>query len=150
MKLTRTVLSLLWLTAAGSGPAIAGLGADASSVEADRARLNGALRITQATGYAVHEIEAGGGLRIREYVGADGKVFAVSWRGPGIPDLRQMLGSYYAEYVQARQEPHYNHHHLAVRTADVVVESSGHTRAFAGRAWVPARLPQNFNPNDIN
>jgi hypothetical protein len=31
----------------------------------------------------------------------------------------------------------------------VVVESSGRTRAFFGRAWAPALLPQNFSLKDI-
>jgi hypothetical protein len=130
-------------------PALAALGGDATSVESDRASMKGALRVTAGIDYAVHEIETSAGIVIREYVSAQGQVFAVSWRGSGIPDLRQMLGSYYAEFAQASSQPHYNHHHIAVRTPGVVVESSGRTRAFFGRAWAPALLPQNFSPKDI-
>jgi hypothetical protein len=130
-------------------PALAALGGDATSVESDRASMKGALRVTPGVDYSVHEIQTSAGIVIREYVSAQGQVFAVSWRGPGIPDLRQMLGSYYGEFVQATSEPHYNHHHLSVRTAGVVVESSGRTRAFFGRAWAPALLPQNFSLKDI-
>jgi hypothetical protein len=132
-----------------SAPAFAALGGDATSVESDRAKMKGALRVTPGVDYDVHEIQTPAGTVIHEYVNAQGKVFAVSWRGPGLPELRQMLGSYYGEFAQATAAPHYNHHHLTVRTPGVVLESSGHMRAFAGRAWAPALLPQNFSVRDI-
>jgi hypothetical protein len=149
MKLTRTVISSVAIGLC-CAPALAGLGGDATSVEADRVSMKGALHITSAARYAVHEINISGGMQVHEYVSPAGKVFAVSWRGAGIPDLRQMLGSYYGEFAQATSQPHYNHHHLSVQTANVVVQSSGHARAFFGRAWVPSLLPQNVAPNDIN
>jgi hypothetical protein len=111
--------------------------------------MKGATRVTPTVDYSLHEIQTSAGVVIREYVSAEGKVFAVSWRGDGIPDLRQMLGGYYGQFAQATSQPHYNHHHLAVRTTDVVVESSGRARAFFGRAWAPALLPQNFSVHDI-
>src|SRR5258708_27608906 len=81
-------------------PAFAGLGADAASVQSDVVRMRGALRVTEGAGFAVHEITSPSGTVVREYVSPDNRVFAVSWRGPGIPDLRQMLGSYYDQFVQ--------------------------------------------------
>jgi Protein of unknown function (DUF2844) len=149
-KPSRRVVSLLVLAALPCASALAALGGGAASVEADRARLNGALRVAPQANYIVHEITTGSGLQVHEYLSAGGKVFAVSWRGPGIPDLKQMLGSYYGEYAQAASAPHYNHHHLSIETPDVIVQSSGHTRAFFGRAWVPALLPQNFSVDQIN
>ena len=148
MKLPRAVLVTLTAVCI-SAPALAALGGDATTVESDRASMKAALRVTPGVDYDVHEIQTAGGTVIHEYVSAQGKVFAVSWRGPGIPDLRQMLGSYYDEFAQAIAAPHYNHHHLTVRTPNVVVESSGHMRAFFGRAWAPALLPQSFSPKDI-
>jgi Protein of unknown function (DUF2844) len=150
MKLISSLACALAATACFSAPARAALGGDAASVEADRASLKGELRVTPATGYSVHEIQTSSGLLIHEYLAADGKVFAVSWRGPGIPDLRQMLGSYYGQFEQATSVPSRNHHHLTVQTPQLVVLSSGHTRAFFGRAWAPALLPPNFPVNDIN
>ena len=148
MKLPAT-LFCMFAAVSVSAPALAALGGDVTSVETDRVSMKGALRVTPRIDYSVHEIQTSAGIVIREYTSAQGQVFAVSWRGPGIPDLRQMLGSYYGEFAQARSEPHYNHHHLTVRTAGVVVESSGRTRAFSGRAWAPALLPQNFSLKDI-
>ncbi len=149
-KPIRTALCSLVLAACPFASTLAGLGGDASSIEADRASLKGTLRVTSAPTFVVHEITTASGLQVHEYLSPGGKVFAVSWRGPGIPDLRQMLGSYYGEFAQAASAPHYNHHHLSVETPDVIVQSSGHTRSFFGRAWVPALLPENFSVDQIN
>jgi hypothetical protein len=150
MKPTRRAICSLILVVWPFASALAGLGGDVSSVEADRARLKGALHATPAADYTVQEITTAGGITVREYVSSAGKVFAVSWRGPGIPDLRPLLGNYYGQFAQAASAPHYNHHHLNVETADVVVQSSGHTRDFFGRAWVPSLLPANFSVDQIN
>jgi hypothetical protein len=148
MKLPST---LLWMFAAVcvSAPALAGLGGDATSVETDRVSMKGALRVTSGVDYSVHEIQTASGMVIHEYVSAVGKVFAVSWRGPGIPDLPQLLGSYSEPLRQAATHPHYNHHRLNIETPDVVMHSSAHLRTRSGRAWAPALMPQNFSPKDI-
>jgi Protein of unknown function (DUF2844) len=150
IKPNRTALCSLVLAAFPFASAVAGLGGAASSVEADRASLKGTLRVTSAPTFAVDEITTASGLQIHEYLSPGGTVFAVSWRGPGIPDLRQLLGSYYGAFAQAASAPPYNHHHLSVKTPDVVVQSSGHTRSFFGHAWVPSLLPENFSVDQIN
>jgi len=86
---------------------------------------------------------------IHEYVSAQGKVFAVTWRGPGLPDLGQLLGSYSAQLAQAVTHPHYNHHHLRIETPEVVMQSDAYLRTRSGRAWVRALLPQNLSLRDI-
>jgi len=149
MKLTRTLICSM-VVACLSAPALAALGGDATSVAADRAHLKGTLRVTPTVDYTVHEIQTPAGIVVREYVSTSGKVFAVSWRGPGIPDLSQLLGSYSAQLTQAANRPHYNHHRLNVESPEVMLQSGGHLRSFFGRAWVPALLPQNFSVNDIN
>ena len=148
MKLSRTFLGLLAVVCI-SAPALASLGGTAASVEADRAKMKGVTRITPTVDYSVHEIETAAGTVVREYVSADGKVFAVSWHGPGMPDLAQLLGSYATTLQQAASQPHYNHHRLNIETPEVVMHSGGHMRTLYGRAWVPALLPQNFSPKDI-
>ena len=74
-------------------PAFAALGEDAASIENDRAQMKGQSRLTSVAGYSVQEIQLPSGTVVREYVSSGGKVFAVSWRGPVIPDLRQTLGT---------------------------------------------------------
>ena len=148
MKLSRALLGTL-AAACVSAPALAVLGGDATSVEADRASLKGATRVTPGVEYSVHEIQTPSGMVINEYVSSQGKVFAVTWRGPGLPDLPQLLGGYSAELAQAVTHPHYNHHHLNIEAPNVVMQSGGHLRTRYGRAWVPALLPENFSLKDV-
>jgi uncharacterized protein DUF2844 len=148
MKLPRTLFGLLAALCL-CGPALAALGGSVASVESDRAKMKGVARVTPGVDYSVHEIETSAGVVVREYVSAQGQVFAVSWRGPGLPDLAQLLGSYGTTLQQAASHPHYNHHRLNIETPEVVMQSGGHTRNLYGRAWVPALLPQNFSTKDI-
>src|SRR5437016_834210 len=153
MKLTGTVLCSIVVVVAVSvaAPAFAALGGDATSVQADLARMKGALRITSTAGVTVHEITTSFGTVVREYLTPADKVFAVSWHGPVIPDLRQMLGDYYGQYEQAASAPHPGgHRHLVIEQPGLVVQVSGRMRAFVGRAWVPGLVPQNFSVNDVN
>jgi hypothetical protein len=147
-KLSHALLGAL-AAACVSAPALAVLGSDAPSVEADRASLKGATRVTPGVDYSVHEIQTPTGMVINEYVSAQGKVFAVTWRGPGLPNLPQLLGGYSAELAQAATHPHYNHHHLNIAAQNVVMQSGGHLRTRYGRAWVPALLPENFSLRDV-
>jgi hypothetical protein len=148
MKLPR-ILFCMAAAVCVSAPALAALGGDAASVETDRVSMKGALRVTPTVDYSVHEIQTTSGIVIREYVSGAGKVFAVSWRGPALPDLAQLLGSYSQPLRQGATHPHYNHHRLNIETPNVVMQSGGHLRTLYGRAWVPAMLPQNFSLKDI-
>ena len=149
MKLTPTLVCSIALAAAAASPALAALGEDVSSVGADLARMKGALRVTSTSAYTVHEITSADGTVVREYLSPQGMVFALSWHGPFMPDLRQVLGSYYGEYEQAASAPHYGHRHLAVEEPGLVVQSSGRLRAFSGRAWVPGMVPADFSVDEI-
>jgi len=151
MKLTPTVVCSLVLALSVAAPALAALGGDATSVQSDLVKMKGALRVTSSAGFTVHEITTSGGTVVREYISAADKVFAVSWRGPMIPDLRQMLGNYYGQFEQAASTPHPGgHRHLAIEQPGLVVHSSGRMRAFVGRAWAPDLLPQNFSVSSID
>jgi Protein of unknown function (DUF2844) len=148
MKLIRSLAITGALAAGIVGPAFASLGGDAGSVQSDGLYMKSAVRVTPATGYAIHEMQSPG-TTLREFVGADGKVFAVSWNGPGNPDLRQVLGTYYAHYEAGLAATPHSHRQVTISQADLVFQNSGRQRAFSGRAWVPAMLPQNFSVDDI-
>ena len=84
------------------------------------------------------------GTTVREFVSQTGTVFAVAWQGPSIPDLRQVLGMYFAPYAQAAQaaqRKRAGHGPLRIEEPGLVVEQSGHPRAFTGRAYVPHFVP---------
>jgi hypothetical protein len=144
------LLALLLGSLALVPSARASLGADSGSVEADRAAMNGQIAVRGAGGYEVREITTPDGVHVREYLTAAGTVFAISWQGPVRPDLRQVLGGYYARYAQAVATPHAGgHRHLAVEQPGLVVESNGRMRAFYGRAWDPTLLPAHFSVADL-
>ena len=148
MKIPHTLLGM-FAALCISAPALAALGGDAASVDADRVNMKAVVRITPFVGYDIHEIQTPAGTVIHEYVSAQGKVFAVTWHGPGLPALQQLLGDYSAQVAQASPRNHYNHHHLRIETADVVMESDAYLRTRSGRAWVPALFPQSLSVKDI-
>jgi hypothetical protein len=136
-------------------PAWAGLGATTASIEPDRASMKGQLRSRSGAGYSVEEITTPSGL-VREYVSPAGLVFAVSWNGSSMPNLRQAFGAYFTPFqaaVQARrtQQPAFRgHNHLEVRTSSLVVHAMGHMRQYFGLAYVPALVPANVSISDLH
>ena len=135
----------------GVGPVHAALGGDAASVLADAGELHGAAQSTLLTQYDVQEITNDSGMRVREYLGRDGIVFAVTWSGPVVPDLKSLLGANFASYTQALAASTQPGARRSVRTAspDLVVESSGHLRAYGGRAYLPRLIPAGTSIADI-
>jgi hypothetical protein len=125
--------------------AFAALGGRVASVDADRIRVQGALmRIVRNDAYALHEIRSASGTMIREYVNSSGVVFAVAWDGPWLPDLRQVLGDQFDRYqavMQSRQRGRTGRGAVVIDEPGLVVQMSGHPRAFKGRAYLPAQLP---------
>jgi hypothetical protein len=129
--------------------AAAALGEPEASVDTDVAQLHASIKINSRAGYRVHELALPSGTLLREFVGMDGKVFAVAWNGPTIPDLRQTFGRYFDSYVSAAKSKHAAHSQLQITRSDLVVQSGGHMRAFAGRAYLPLSLPSGVDIGDL-
>ena len=132
-------------------PARASLGANVSSVESDRVRMNASAKAMQHDGYEVREMEAPGGTVVDEYISPAGTVFAVTWHGPFPPPMQQILGSYFQQYTAALQtQPKtYGHRPLNIQEPGLVVETGGHMRAHSGRAYIPDLLPQGLTVSQI-
>jgi len=113
--------------------------------------MRGSLKITPNAAYALHEIQTPTGTAVREYLSRSGKVFAVAWQGPWLPDLKQLLGPYFAQYRQAVQTPkaHTGHSPISIRQSNLVVQQTGHMRAFAGRAYLTDQLPSGVTAESI-
>ena len=132
----------------------ASLGGDSASVEVDRLHMNvkHAAHLTpSSTGsYTVHETTLPTGTLVRQYVSEGGVVFAVSWSGPFMPNLRQLLGSHFDTMVarQAKRD-HASRRSVRQHESDLVVESGGHPRSFVGRAYLPGALPAGVAEKDI-
>ena len=119
---------------------------------ARRLAASGAAATAATTGavYTVSQSTLDSGTVVREYSDTAGKVFAVSWRGPTLPDLRTLLGEKFAVMnAAAGQRARAGHSQLALNQSDVVLVSSGHMRAFAGHAWIPSALPAGFDTTAI-
>lgn len=150
MRLIRPLILPTLVAVLSAPPVPAALGGDAATVQADGVHLKGAVRAAASSpGITMHVITTTYGTSVREFAGADGKVFAVAWDGPFMPDLHQVLGSYYPRFVQAAAAASGSHRHLAVSEPDLVVQIHGRMRAYAGRAWVPSMVPQQFSVDEV-
>jgi hypothetical protein len=130
-------------------PARAALGGSADSIESDRVSMKGLTRPAPAGSVQKQELQLPSGTVVTEYLTGNGQVYAVSWHGPMLPNLRQILGNYYANYQAAARQPLVRHRLVHVASPDLVIESSGKMRAFTGRAWVPGLLPSGVSAADI-
>jgi hypothetical protein len=130
--------------------AFASLGGTVSSVQTDQVNMKATMHVaSKSTKFTVHEIEMTTGTQVREYVGTDGKVFGVAWSGPAMPDLRQVLGSYFETFTKSTNVTKSGHSKMMVHESNLVVRSSGHMRAYRGNAYVPSMLPEGVTSNQI-
>ncbi len=119
------------------------LGGDSASILADATQLHGQVQPVQPAPGDTVSIRTDNGMTVREFLDSGGTVFAVSWSGPAVPDLAAVLGAYFGQYASAlwllqnagRQRA------IHVVTADLVVDTGGHLRAYSGRAYLPAAVP---------
>jgi hypothetical protein len=152
-RLIRLTGFVVFLIAACPFQASATLGSDVTTVNEDRAKMQGALMsITRNDRFEVHQLQASNGTTVREYVSSTGTVFAVSWDGPWMPDLRQVLGPYFDAYqrtVPAVRNARRSHGPMTFRSGDLVVQIGGHPRAFVGRAYIERLMPQGMQAQTI-
>lgn len=132
---------LLLLTTILPLSAWAVLGKAYDSVVADQGHMAAQLRSTAQIGFAVYEITSPYGERVREFATPAGVVFGVSWSGPVVPDLKQLLGDYFPEFQQGAQAAGARRRALSIESEHLVLQSAGHMRAFHGRAYIPALVP---------
>jgi hypothetical protein len=91
-------------------------------------------------------------IRIRQYVAPTGQIYAVSWDGPAMPDIRALFGTWFGRYQQGAIEAQSNAgglHSSNIEGSDLVVQSSVRLREFTGRAWLSAALPAGVTSTDI-
>ncbi|MGH9511809.1 MAG: DUF2844 domain-containing protein [Terriglobales bacterium] len=154
LQFSRIAISVLALAAAIAAPlpAVAALGGDVASVQADQARMKAELRIQTGQAYTVHELHEAGGNVIKEFISPAGKVFAVTWSGRSIPDMRQLLGTYFDQFSQAVQTRarRLGRAPLNIHHNGLVVQSGGHMRTFSGRAYLSDKLPEGVSLDAIH
>ena len=149
MKLKTGLTGLCLVLLACPFPVAATLGEDLDSVSADQMQMQAALQVTASGKFTVHEIQLPSGTTVKEYVSPAGMVFAVSWQGPSLPDLQQVLGRYFEQYAGALANRAAGPGARAIAQPGLVVQSGGRMRAFFGKAYVPQMLPQGVLAEEI-
>jgi hypothetical protein len=122
-----------------------------TGVQADRAHLQARLTSTTAGTHTRHEMTLPNGGLVKEFTNANGRVYALTWSGPGKPDLRSLLGGYF-ERLQAgnaRINPRARRQPMQLVRSDVVIQTGGHMGYFWGVAYIPALAPADFAVTDL-
>jgi hypothetical protein len=122
------------------------------SISSDQSQMKAMSRLSEAGAYSVYELQSPTGTVVREYVSSAGRVFGVAWQGPFIPDLRLILGSYFEQYSRStkpQRERYVGRRPLDIREPGLVVQTTGHMRAYWGRAYDPGLLPAGVGVNEI-
>ena len=134
-----------------AAPAHAGLGRSYDSVDTDRLMLGAKVTSTAAGAYTVHTLTLPNQGVVKEFTRADGKVFAIVWRAPGRPDLRQLLGDGFdtMQADNAHRVGRRVRRPISVSRSDLVVQSGGHPGAFWGVAVMVSLEPTGFNASDL-
>ncbi len=145
------VLAALAGAAAFNLPVLASLGGNPDSVSADRAHMNASITVASNGNFNIHQIQTPEGTAVDEYVSSTGTVFAVAWHGHFVPDMQQIMGTYFDQYSAAlqSQQKHSGRRPLNINHSGLVVQSGGHMRDYFGRVYIPSLLPQGFNPDQI-
>jgi len=132
-------------------PAFAVLGGDASSLRDDQVHMKASRRSTQMPAYTIHELRTPAGTIVREFASPGGRIFAVSWKGPALPDLRQLLGSHFEDLQQAAetQKGRGPRGVLFIQQNGLTVQMGGHMRSYAGRAYLSDQIPAAVRADDL-
>jgi len=106
---------------------------------------------TTATGvpYTHLQRQLDSGTTVHEFVDGAGRVFAVAWKGPFLPDLRELLGVHFQVLQQQEASTRGSQHALSIARPEIVLVSTGRMKAFQGRAWLPRQLPAGFDPGRL-
>ena len=151
IRVCLAILAML-LSPMAPTPVWAALGQPAATVEHDRAVMKGQRHSRSGPGYSIDTITVAG-MEITEYASLDGVIFAVVWKGTGIPDLQLLLGEYFQEYreglIAARNRRPRVREPFKLKSDRLIVERAGHSRALWGRAYLPSHVPPGVRAEDI-
>jgi len=111
---------------------------------ASAVQLRATAPAAQSALYRVSNTQLSNETVVSEFLSPSGVVFAVSWRGPVLPDLGSLLGTYFDSFHHAASASRTQRNigtPLGVQAQDFVLQSSGRMGAFAGYAYVPSLVP---------
>ncbi len=124
------------------------LGGNAATVTQDGQPVAPSGRALAQQGHGIQQqsVLTAQNVTVTEY-SAGGVVFAMSWRGPVMPDLSQLLGTYFSRYTAKLPAPTAatRNKPITILTPDLVLHADGHMRAFSGSAYAPGLVPAGLN-----
>lgn len=136
----------------GAGSAHATLGSQPGGAGLTRTTAQQALAAVQPSTTAAYTTQVSttdAGTVVREYVGTDGAVFAVTWNGPLMPNLSTLLGEYFPQYTATSASMSRSHNLRLFNNSSLVVQSTGHMHAFSGLAYLPQKLPAGMTVENL-
>ena len=129
------------------------LGGSMSGVQADGAHMGKHMASVAVGNYSRHDITRANGGVVREFTNAKGQVFAVTWSGPGKPDLRTLLGRYFTTLQASGNTIGRTMHSLRrpaqVNQPDLQIQTGGHMGWFHGVAFIPSLAPSGYSTSDL-
>jgi hypothetical protein len=129
------------------------LGGGMSGVQADSARIGTRMATVALSNYSRHEITRANGGVVREFTNAKGQVFAITWSGPGKPDLRALLGRYFTALQASSGTIGRTMHSLRrpaqVNQPDLQIQTGGHMGWFHGVAFIPSLAPSGYSTSEL-
>ncbi len=140
-------LQVAWLLQAGVGHAALGGSPDAFNSEGTKVVASVSSAVSS---YVVRDTTLSTGTHVREFISGSGVVFAVTWEGPVLPDMKSLLGRHFNTMLaESEKTPKAGRSRLEIDQPEVVINMGGHMRAYEGSAWVPAQFPAGFTANDV-
>lgn len=127
----------------------AALGDATASVARDHAALRGTLVVLPMQNYDIHQMVSAAGVTVREYVTRAGSVFAITWMGTQVPDLKILLGSYFDRYVSLAMAHRSGHHVLSFDTPELSMTTVRFQRMASGAVYVPGLLPSGVSRREL-
>jgi hypothetical protein len=100
----------------------------------------------------VHQYQLANGTLIKEFAAEDGNVFAVTWKGPVLPNLHSLLGNYKENFeVHLRETANARTigSPVSLKSSQVVIQSNGRMRDFWGYAYIPADVPPGLEIQNV-
>jgi len=154
-SLARAALLVAVLGFVGGGGTVlhAALGARDITINTEQAQTRAQLHSFRLPSHMRYELTMPNGGAVHEFANASGQIFAVTWSGPGKPDLRTLLGPHFVRLQEASgvgRGGHVLRRPAQVNLADLQIQTGGHMGYFWGVAYLPALAPPGFSPSSLN
>jgi hypothetical protein len=151
LRIPNRTTSLLRMTIALSLTASATCHAQLGATINSSGNSDAIINQTQGSKLGYRETTDTNGIVVHQYVDSGGTVYAVTWRGPAMPDVQSLLGTYFQRFKDGASASAGTAglHASRVADGDLVVESQMRLREFSGRAWLVSALPAGVSTADI-